>query len=100
MKSNYKTNCRILGLNCETNLTRYSNPPGERVVRRARRQGRALRHGCRLGMKPYSARAADGRGPPSLAPPWGGGPSPPTLPGDGVSAQATSSGQVCLSPSL
>ena len=62
MKSNYKTNCRILGLNCETNLTRYSNPPGERVVRRARRQGRALRHGCRLGMKPYSARAADGRG--------------------------------------
>ena len=27
MKSNYKTNCRILGLNCRI-LTRYSNSPG------------------------------------------------------------------------
>ncbi|XP_039847734.1 uncharacterized protein LOC120707038 isoform X2 [Panicum virgatum] len=34
-------------------------------------------------MKPYSARAADERGPPSLAPPWDGGPSPPTLRGGG-----------------
>ena len=26
MKSNYKTNCRTLGKNCETNLMRYINP--------------------------------------------------------------------------
>src|SRR6185369_355969 len=43
---------------------------GHRVIHRAHRRW-------------DSARAADERGPPSLAPPWDAGPSPPTLRGAG-----------------
>ena len=41
MKSNYKTNCRILGLNCETNLSRYI------VIRRG--NGSSAAHAARDG---------------------------------------------------